>query len=129
MVNRKDAQSQAWNSLYARLRYILNKYGKESSMGSGDYWIVDDNWGYKSHKVCVFTIEFLTNSMIEDIKRALQRYSADWCVVFSLELRNQGAPVSTYSDEGLTIYRDRVEEKMDRDRLKHLFGDRFRLVD
>jgi CO dehydrogenase/acetyl-CoA synthase delta subunit len=101
----ETAHDQEWISLYGALRDILSQFGTEDPYGDGDYWIVDDNWGDRSHKVEVSKIAFLTPMLIASVKGALQHYPS-WRVLLQV---NQTVGASPATTAGYTVRRDGVE--------------------
>jgi hypothetical protein len=63
---------EEWDSLYARLKTLLDSRGKSDAFGHGDFWIVDDNWGTPQHKVCIFQLGFLRPDLVREVQRLLQ---------------------------------------------------------
>jgi hypothetical protein len=42
-----DEQGDVWNLLYDQIRSVLIQYGRENAFREGDYWVDDDNMGYR----------------------------------------------------------------------------------
>ena len=112
-----------WRRLYARLRPLLTKHGKESPYGDGDFWLVDDDWGGELHKICVSNIRFLSRDVVKEIQNLLKTEFPSWGVMCQLEITNAKLRVPP---EGIVIYGDRVEEAWDPSMLRNVLGDAFR---
>ena len=122
-----DVQQQYWDRLYESLRTVLSARGIESAFGDGDYWLVDDNWGEKLHKVCIFNIAYLTPELISQVQKVLSSSpEKGWGVIFSIDVKNQGEPVPMVSSIGITVYEDRIVEDWDKTKLRTLYGSKFR---
>jgi hypothetical protein len=59
MNKQDDAHDRLWNDLYGRIVALLRQHGHEDPCGDGDYWVVDDNYGWRRHIVNVFDLKML----------------------------------------------------------------------
>lgn len=99
-----EERDQQWSSLHEVLRQTLAPFGIESAFGEGDYWLLDDDYGDTTQKVCVWRPSFLSSELIELIQQVLSQYS-QWRVMIQLELEVNG---SVDSSNGFVVYPDRV---------------------
>jgi hypothetical protein len=111
-----DEQDKEWAALYVTLRKSLASLGTENAFGEGDYWIVDDNYGDKAHKLCIHKLSFLRPPALASMQTALQRFPG-WRIVVQMEAEVNGVPLPP---EGLVIYADGVEQHWDRSRFAAL---------
>jgi hypothetical protein len=112
-----------WAELYERLRGVLGRRGSEDPSGrTGDFWLVDDDWGTSQHKVVVFNLIFVTPQLASEIQQVLGSCTHPWEVWFQLELRDRegGDPL------GIIIMADRIEELWDRAALQRDLPNAFR---
>jgi hypothetical protein len=109
-------------ALYDTLEQLLSTHGRSDPFGNGDYWIVDDRWSPRSHKVCIFNIEFLTPQLVEEVQRLLKQNFPTCVVWFQIEVVEPGVPIPL---PGICVFADRVEQDWDRDKMRSLFKDRF----
>ena len=106
----------------SRLPYfsgLLESAGEPDPYGDGDYWLVDDNWGSRQHKLCVFRIEAITSVLIDEIRKILKPFRAEWEVLVALDLKDKRY---TGGPEGMLIKAAGVEELWDRRLLKQQLG-------
>ena len=103
-------RDEEWKRLYEELRRSLKTLGIENAYGDADYWLVDDDYGDTTHKVCVHRNSFLTPAVITAIQNALQRFP-QWRVMLQLEFPIAGVPDAS---SGLIIYPNGIEEHWDR---------------
>jgi hypothetical protein len=82
-------QDTEWRLLYAKLSGLLESAGDPDPYGNGDYWLVDDDWGSKQHKICIFRIESVSSTLIEAIQKILQPFGPDWEVLIALEIQDK----------------------------------------
>jgi hypothetical protein len=116
------SREQEWQKLYDDLSGLLRRYGKESAVGRGDYWLVDDDWGERQQKVCVNKIEILTAELVTKIQEVVAKSYPTWSVILALDLSRDGSVVPG----GALIVRSKhIEEHFDSDALKRIFGDAF----
>ena len=52
----------------------LSTLGVENAYGDADYWLVDDDYGDTTHKICVHSKSILKPALITAIQRALKRF-------------------------------------------------------
>ena len=104
------ARNEEWKQLYESLRRTLNTLGIENAYGEADYWLVDDDYGAATHKVCVHRKSFLTPAVIAAMQRTLQEFP-QWRVMVQLEFPIAGVPDAS---SGVIIYPNAVEEHWDR---------------
>ena len=102
-----------WIRLYEDLRRTLNLLGTENAFGEADYWLVDDDYGDTTQKICVHQKSFLKPSLVAAIQKTLQLFP-HWRVMLQIEF-----PVAGVADAscGVIIYANEVEEHWDRELL------------
>jgi hypothetical protein len=105
--------------LYAKLSGLLESAGESDPFGDGDYWLVDDNWGSRQHKLCVFRIESITSTLIEEIQKILKPFGVEWEVLVALDLKDKKY---TGGPEGMLIKANSVRELWDKRLLKEQLG-------
>lgn len=109
-------------ALYESLGELLSRRGRSDAFGDGDYWIVDDGWVPRSHKVCVFDIAFLSPHLAAEVQSLLKEQFPQCLVWFQLEVREPGKDVPL---PGLRVSATSVKHDWDRDLLRSIFGERF----
>jgi hypothetical protein len=115
-----DRETQA---LYESLSQLLSRRGTSDAFGKGDYWIVDDGWVPRSHKVCVFNVQFLTPQLAQEVQRLLSQKFPECTVWFQIEVAEPGVDVPL---PGIRVFADRIEHDWDLDKLRSIFKERFR---
>jgi hypothetical protein len=118
-----EHQRQEWATLYAELKALLGKHGKEDPYGNGDFWIVDDNYGSPQHKVCVFQVSFLTQPVAHEVQRTLRKHSLPWEVLFAFDKTDSRRHPN---DLGITVHKANIEECWNVERMERAFGSEFR---
>jgi hypothetical protein len=107
----ESVRDQEWKSLYAELQKSLLRFGTENAFGEADFWLVDDDYGDTTQKVCVHTLSFLRPEVILAVQNLLKQFPR-WRVMVQLEMELQGVPADS---SGLVIYSGSIEQHWDRD--------------
>ena len=100
-----DRLDMEWHELHAALGNVLSRFGIEDPFGEGDYWIVDDNWGDPSHKVCISRESFVTPELLSTIQQAMAGYPA-WRVLLQID---EALGRAAGSATGYTVRADQIE--------------------
>jgi len=109
-------------ALYDSLSLLLEARGTSDAFGNGAYWIVDDSWTPRSHKICIFQIEFLTPGLVEEVQQLLKRKFPTAVIWFQIEVAEAGVPMPI---PGIRVFADRIEHEWDRAKLRSIFKNRF----
>lgn len=80
-----ERQEAAWEEMYDRVSSVLRRFGKESPVGEGDYWVLDENWGPRQQKVCVFDLKILQPEVVYALQRSLVNHP-DWGIVMAVDV-------------------------------------------
>lgn len=111
-----------WSTIYARLLTLLEQYGVIDAFGEGDYWLVDDDWGDRLHKLHVFNLNVLTPELVGALNQQLANHPG-WKIMVTLDVHSPTA--EEIPPDGLILDGISVDEHWDRTRLKFLFGCTF----
>ena len=101
----EDERAQQWQSLYEALGKALALFGIENPFGEADYWLVDDDYGDTTHKICVHRLPFLRPEVITAIQESLKQFPG-WRVMVQLEIEIDGA---SDASSGFVIYPEKIE--------------------
>ena len=72
-----DEQADAWERMYNRVCEVLRYFGTENYLGDGDYWVLDDNYGWRETHVEVHNLNILAPRVIARL-RTLTAKDANW---------------------------------------------------
>ena len=111
-------KAYTWKFAYDHLLIHLSQRGRNDAFGEGDFWLVDDDWGEGSQKICIFNPDILTKIFISNVQRLLVDKGIESEVLVQLEV--DGAP-----PEGVRITQFAVQEDWDLPRLRSIFGASF----
>lgn len=87
---KEAARARQWTLLYDQIRNVLHKFGRESHLGEADFYLVEDDWGVKQHKVEIQNLELFHPRVIEALQRRLTAFP-DWSIVVSVSVPDQFA--------------------------------------
>ena len=108
-----EARDRTWNDLYRKIVQLLRKHGKEEPTGGGDYWVVDDNYGWRRHTISVFTLKMLDPPIVAELRDLLKDLPG-WEIVMALDVPGKE---DLWPPMGVTI---RAHEVIDGLRRAHL---------
>jgi hypothetical protein len=117
MTDKRAVQEAEWQVLHDRVTETLDRFGKKNAFGEGDYWLVDDNWGWRRHQVEVQNLNLLRPSVI----KALQTLLADcpnWDITVRVDVPGKE---NEWPGMGLIVYRDEIVDELRRDFLPDEF--------
>ena len=100
-----DQHDKEWSALYLSLGEALSQLGREDAYGKGDFWLVDDDYGDTTHKICVARRIFITPELIGALQLVLTQ-APHWRVLLQVDEEVDGAPASS---TGLIVRIDSVK--------------------
>jgi hypothetical protein len=117
-------KSEEWRVLYGRILARLEKHGTNDAFGKGGFFLVDDEVGEPGHKLEILQPEALTRDLLRDLQDCLAGLQNEWYVILTLHFDR----VNPDLDPGMiAVWKDRIDEAIDREQLKRALGPRFRL--
>lgn len=88
MNSSESERDRQWDELHPRLRGVLLQFGKEDYLGRADFYLVEEDWGTRQHKVEVQNLALMAPPVIESLQRVLRVYP-DWAVVVAIAVRDK----------------------------------------
>lgn len=93
----KLSQIDCWQMLYKSLHELLTEAAEQNNLD--DYCLlIDDNWGGRHQKVCIFRDDFLSAVLIQKIQMLLKDQYPDWGLIVVFEGELERAPLVVYFD-------------------------------
>lgn len=81
-----DARQQRdWEKLHSQLEGLLRRFGKDGYLAHADYFLVDDNWGCRQHKVYVSNLKMLSPQIVKLMQNSLRGFP-DWEIILAVDL-------------------------------------------
>ena len=99
MSANNQVRDQTWEKLYRQIVELLSHYGVESATGDGEFWVVDDDYGWYRHTVNVFELKMLNATIIGNLCNLL-RGLPKWEIVMALDVPGKE---NIWPHMGLTI--------------------------
>src|SRR4051812_37556412 len=104
MADNKAKQEADWQILHDRITATLDRFGRKDAFREGDYWLVDDNWGWERHQVEIQILALLAPLVIKSLQTLLADYS-DWDISVRVDIPGKE---QSWPGMGLIIYRDEI---------------------
>ena len=103
-------QDREWQILHGRITEKLNLFGRKDAFGNGDYWLVDDNWGWKRHQLEIRNLNLIKPEIITMLQTTLSDYP-EWCIMAGVY---PGLKQWPEAGMGLVIYKDEIIDELQR---------------
>lgn len=104
-------QELDWGELYERIAGYLKPLGTESPIGKGDYWLLDENWGQRLHRIEVQNLNFLAPSVVGELQLLLSDYP-DWEIAMAVDVPGTERQ---WPGMGLVISKDGIVDELRRE--------------
>lgn len=106
----ESAQEREWDELHERISTVLSQFGTEDHFGEADYLLVDDNYGWKRHKIEIHTLRMLDPAIVQQLQLLLRAFP-DWEVVIAVDVPGTE---ETWPRMGVTIRGDEIIDGLQR---------------
>lgn len=81
----EEEQDRIWELLYGKIISLLQKFGVEDQYGNGDYLVVNDNYGWRRHKIEVQKLHMLRPEIVKLLQLLLKDF-ADWDIGIAVDI-------------------------------------------
>lgn len=108
--NDRDEQMAVWETLFEKARECLRQFGTEDFVGRGDYWVLDDNYGFQSINVAVHRLGFLRPHVVHELQRMLEKYPT-WEIKVAIDIPGKE---QVWPEMGLIIRAHEVVDQLQR---------------
>lgn len=113
------SQERDWRTLHDAITATLDRFGRKDAFGEGDYWLVHDNWGRRSHQIEFQNLEMFKPHIIKALQDLLAPYP-DWYIAIGVAVPGKE---DIWPGMGLIIYSDEIVDQLQRDFLPPEFRD------
>lgn len=103
-------QMREWQKLYALIRNTLAPFGEDDCFGKRDYWVLDENWGFKGQKVLITNLRMLHPDVVRTLKGLLKDFP-DWHILLTVAVRGKEL---SWPEMGVRLTASGVEDELDR---------------
>jgi len=105
-----EKQASIWDRLYEQVTGLLARYGREDSVGKGDYWVVDDNYGWRRSQIEIHNLKMLRPDIVSALRGLLSDLpDREITVTVDIPGKEKAWPVM-----GLTIRRHEIIDGLQR---------------
>lgn len=113
MASDDERQEKTWSTLYRWLVKLFSQYGREGATGNADFWVVDDNYGWKRNSVYIFNLELLTPSIVTAVRGFLIDFP-DWTIALVVCVDGKE---NEWPEMGVTVRRHEIIDGLQREYL------------
>jgi hypothetical protein len=117
MVAPSIEQEDEWQYLHDLITQTMDRFGRKDAVGKGDYWLLDENWGWYRHQ-----LEFQSLSLFRpEIVRLLQGLLSDfpeWDMTLRVDVPNMR---EKWPVMGLVVAYDGILDELQRQYLPKEF--------
>lgn len=115
----KADQERDWQILHDEITRVLDRFGRKNAIGDGDYWLVDDNWGPRRHKLEFQNLDLFRVDILRQLQAVLADYP-DWCITIRADAPGKD---TIEPGMGLIVYSDEIVDELQREFLPERFRD------
>jgi hypothetical protein len=110
-------QEAEWLVLHDRITETMDRFGQKDPIRKGDYWLLDENWGWYRQQLEVQNLSLLEPSIIEALQ-ALLAHHPKWDITVRVDVRGKE---ESWPGMGLIIRHDKIIDELQRDFLPEEF--------
>lgn len=104
-------QERQWQVLHDRITELLDQFGKKDPVRKGDYWLLDENWGWTRQQLEFQNLALLRPEIINALRDLLAEYP-DWDITVRIDVPGTE---DVWPGMGLLISRDEIIDDLHRD--------------
>jgi hypothetical protein len=111
------AQVDIWHRLYQAASGLLAKHGVENSIGDGDYWLNEDNYGWHRISVGVQNLTLFRPDIIAGLRAFLADYPG-WEITVAVDVIGKE---KSWPRMGVTVRKHEIVDGLQRQLLPEEF--------
>ena len=100
-------QERDWRTLHDAITATLDRFGRKDAFGEGDYWLVDDNWGWMAHQLEFQNLALFKPHIIKALQGLLTPYP-DWRIIIGVAVPGKE---EIWPGMGLIVYSNEVVDQ------------------
>ncbi len=116
-MNDEMKQQRAWQLLHDAVTATMNRFGTKDARGRADYWLLDENWGWRTQQLEFQNLDLLQASLFDALRRLLVDFP-DWDITVRIDVPDKRG---VWPGMGLIIYEDEIVDELRRDVLPEKF--------
>ncbi len=115
----KADQARDWQILHDEITRVLDRYGKKDAFGRGDYWLVDDNYGPRRHRLEFQNLDLFQIDIVRRLQAVLSGFP-DWRITIQVDVPGKE---EIWPGMGLIVYENEIIDELQREFLPVRFRD------
>lgn len=115
----KADQERDWKILHDEITRVLDRFGRKNAFGDGDYWLVDDNWGSRRHRLEFQNLDLFQIDILRQLQAVLAGYP-DWCITIQADAPGRE---TIRPGMGVIVYEGEIVDELQRDFPPERFRD------
>ena len=93
---------------YIDMRETCKPYGENDNRGNGDYWVMDDDYGCRQHRLYINNLELLRTPLVEELYDLVRTKWPEWSIMFIIAIEDH------WPDMGMIIEADGIKDDLQR---------------
>ena len=115
----KADQERDWQILHDDITRVLDPFGRKDAFGKCDYWLVDDNYGPRRHRLEIQNLDLFQIDILRQLQTVLAAYP-DWCITIQVDVPGKE---KLWPGMGVIVYSDEIVDELQRDFLPERFSN------
>jgi hypothetical protein len=103
-------QDREWQVLHEKITETLDRFGTKNPFGKGDYWLVDDNWGWCRQQLEFQNLNLFRPQVIKSLQALLAKFPK-----WEITVRANAVGKENWPGMGLIIYNDEIIDELQRE--------------
>jgi len=110
-------QEMDWQRLHDKITATLDRFGQKDPFGKGDYWLLDENWGWYAHQLEFQNLNLFRPETVKSLQALLVDFP-DWEIMIRVSVP---AMEGKWRGMGLIVWCDKVVDELQRQYLPKEF--------
>jgi hypothetical protein len=119
MSDATNTQEKEWHDLHDLITEVLDRHGIKDPVGEGDYWLLDENWGWCAHQVEFQNLSLFQPEIVKQLQKLLMEYP-DWEIRLRVTVPGMH---DRWPAMGLVVTQDQIKDQLQRQYLPAEFRD------
>jgi hypothetical protein len=109
-LDSEATQDAEWTVLGDQIANCLDRFGRKDAFRNGDYWLVDDNWGWRRHQLEIQNLKLLSPEIVKSLQRLLTEFPK-WTISIRIDVPGTE---QIWPAMGLIIHREEIVDQLQR---------------
>ena len=109
-MSSESKQQREWPLLHDLVDATMQRFGEKNAFRKGDYWLLDENWGWWQQQLEVQNLNLLAPNVIAALQGVLVAYP-DWQITIRVDVPGKE---DVWPGMGLVIEQDGIVDDLQR---------------